>query len=318
MNRKRIVFNLLLFAGLVALCSALWLMRAPKPSPPPSVTGLASAAITDITVNTPDDVIALARDRDGARWRLSAPVRARVDANRVAALLAFADAVPERRMARDAVAETVSGMDDPSLVLRFNDQAPIAIGAEGPRPGTRYVRTAHALLLVAVGELADQPLGWTHWLAPGLIGRDEQLTRLILPRLTLIRSGTGGWQVAPADVDRGADYAQATIDAWHHSRALGVEPMDASRERIARITLNFADRPARYLDLIERRPELILRDADLGVDYHLAAVQAGPLLDMDHPDLLRQGRATDLAPSAIPLTPGGGAGPTETHPPADN
>ncbi|GAB3674909.1 DUF4340 domain-containing protein [Salinisphaera aquimarina] len=311
--RKRIIFNVVLILGVVALGAALWFTR---PGPPPAretVSALAPGEISHIEVHTRDNVIELARDEDNGRWRMIEPAQARADATRIAALLELAARTPEHRYARDAVAADKTGVDDADLTLRFNDEAPIAIGHEGPSPGTRYVRTAHALLLVKSGHLEEQPLGWTRWIAPGLLAADARLTRLTLPRATLTRSDNGGWQVVPANADRGADYAQATIDAWHYSRALAVEPLDASRERIARVTLQFADEPARHLDVIARAPELVLRDAALGVDYHMAANQAGPLLDMQHPDILRQSRGNDLQPSAIPLTDPG----ANTEPPAE-
>ena len=145
-------------------------------------------------------------------------------------------------------------------------------------------------------------------LVAGLARDDAALERLTLPRLTLARSDTGGWQVEPKSADRGADYAQATIDAWRHSRVLSLEPVDASRERIARVTLRYGDDHERRLDVIEREPELILRDAERGIDYHFAPHLATPLLDMQHPDTLGAGRVRSLQPSAIPLNPTGEKG----------
>jgi len=302
MNRRRIIFLGVLIMALAGLSAALWWTRPPVPEAPDAVSSIAPPQIHHITVQTRDNVIELDRSTETNQWRLSAPADARADADRVAALLDLAALIPQRRLAADAVDDTDTGLDDPGLVLRFNDEAPIAVGGTGPAPDTRYVRTAHALLVVAAGHLEDQPLGWTHWLAPNLIADDAVLRRITLPRITLTRNDTGGWQVAPVGEDRGADYAQATVDAWHYSRALAIEPVDASRARMARITLVFAGDQKRQLDLIARSPELILRDNDLGVDYILAANQAGPLLDMRHPDLLRQSRGADLQPSAIPLT----------------
>jgi len=306
MTRSRIVFIAVLVACLIGLGAALWLTRTPEPAAPAAVSSVPASAIEHITVHTRSEVIELARANHADRWQLTVPAHARADSDRVSALLELAARVPQRRLALDAVDDATTGLDNPELVLRFNDEAPIAIGGEGPLPDTRYVRTAHALLVVAPGHLQNLPLGWTHWVAPSPIAPDANLARITLPRLTLTRSDTGGWQVVPAGADRGADYAQATVNAWLHSRALAVEPADASRARQARITLVFADEHKRQLDMIARAPELVLRDNDLGVDYIFAASQAGPLVDMHHPDLLRRSRADDLRPSAIPLAPGGG------------
>lgn len=304
-THRRLAFIGVLMAALIAFGGALWLTRAPKTIAPAAVSSIPVPRIHHVTIQTRDAVVELARpgdgDVNGGQWQLETPVSARADADRVSTLLQLAARIPQRRLAPDAVDDATTGLDDPALVVRFNDEAPIAIGGEGPLPGTRYVRTAHALLVVSARTLGDLPPGWTHWLSPSPIAADAALGRITLPRLTLTRSDNGGWQVAPIDADRGADYAQATVDAWHQSRAFAVEPADASRARESRITLVFVDGHKQQLDVIARSPELILRNTDLGVDYILAASRAGPLLDMHHPDLLRQSRADHLRASAIPL-----------------
>jgi hypothetical protein len=301
MNHKRLIFNAVLVAGVIALGLALWLTRSPVPTPPQNVSELAAGAIQRIELHLPNAVVELERPSGNAPWYMRAPVAARTDTAPIQTLMALATAVPSQRYERGEIDDDTTGLDDPALVVRFNDRAPIAIGNEGPKPGSRYVATAHALLLVDAERLNRLPMTWRGWVAPTLLGDHAELEQLTLPRLTLSRSKTGGWQVAPSNADHGADYAQATIDAWRHSRALSLEPVDAGRQRIARVTLRFANKPTRRLDVIEREPELVLRDEELGIDYHFAPNLAAPLLDMQHPDTLGAGRERSLQPSAIPL-----------------
>lgn len=305
MTGKRLALLAILAIGVITMALILWFTRTPAPPAPQSVSAIAPQAIDRVEVHLPEAVIQLERTGkshdEPASWQMSAPIHARVDAAPLQTLLSLAAAVPRRRYARDAIADDVTGLDDPAIVVRFNDHAPIAVGNAGPAPGSRYVATAHALLLVDARALARLPADWRDWVAPTLLGPEHDLVRLILPRLTLSRSDTGGWQVAPKNADRGADYAQATIDAWHQSRALGLEPVDAGRQRIARVTLRFADDSTHRIDVIAREPELILRDAERGIDYYFAANLAAPLLDMQHPDALGAARDSSLAPSAIPL-----------------
>ncbi|MES1940842.1 hypothetical protein T5B8_11387 [Salinisphaera sp. T5B8] len=312
MNRKRLIFNSALILGIAVLGLTLWLLRKPTPAPPETVSALPAAAITAIEVHLPDAIVQLERRGAGHSWQMREPIAAPADTAPLEAMLALADATPTQRYERGAIDDKTTGLDEPALVVRFNGQAPIAVGNEGPTPASRYVATPHALLLVEAERLARLPANWRNWVSPTLLADDADLSELILPRLTLTRSDTGGWQVAPAKADLGADYAQATIDAWRHSRALSLEPVDASRARIARVTLRYGDDRIRHLDVIEREPELILRDAGRGIDYHFAAHLAAPLLDMQHPDTLGAGRARSLQPSAIPLTPAddGAAGTT--------
>lgn len=303
--RRRLIFNLLLVFGVIALATALWLTRRPPTPEPAPVSTVAAAEIRRIEVHHADEVIVLARGEGG--WRLREPVAARADTARVSALLALARSTAIRRYARDAIESRTAGLDPPRLTLRFNDEAPIALGGPGPARGSRYVRTAHALLLVAAtkleNDLLGEPLSWPHWLAPGLLADHERLQRLTVPNATLARSEGGGWRVEPASADRGAGQARATIEAWRHARARTIRTADRSKARSARVTLRFAHGPLRHLDVIAREPELILRDAELGVDYHLSANHAGPLIDMLHPAAIEPRRGRALQPSAISLVP---------------
>lgn len=310
MTRKRLIFNVVLILGIVVLGLTLWLVRAPEPAPTPpqTVSALAPGSVTAMEVHLPNAVVELDRSRPAATWQLRQPIAAPADDVPVEALLALAEATPTQRYERGAIDDETTGLDDPALVVRFNGQAPILVGNEGPTPASRYVATPHALLLVQAEQLARLPTTWRNWVSPTLITDNADLAQLTLPRLTLTRGETGGWQVKPSSADRGADYAQATIDAWRHSRVLSLEPVDASRERIARVTLRYGDDHERRLDVIEREPELILRDAERGIDYHFAPHLATPLLDMQHPDTLGAGRVRSLQPSAIPLNPTGEKG----------
>lgn len=314
MNRRFAVVAILAL-GVGALALVLWFTRTPAPPAPQPVSDVPAREIERVEVHLPEAIVQL--DRPAGKndspmpWRMDAPIDTRVDVEPLQTLLALADTVPRQRYARDAIADEVTGLDDPAVVVRFNGGAPIAVGNEGPAPGSRYVATAHALLLVDARALARLPAAWRDWVAPTLIAPAPDLVHLTLPRLTLKRSDNGSWQVAPKHADRGADYAQATVDAWHNSRALGLEPVDAGRGRISRVTLRFADATARTIDVIAREPELILRDAERGIDYYFAANQAAPLLDMQHPDALADARYHSLAPSAIPLVDPGDEEPAD-------
>lgn len=306
MSRKRVVFLAILLTAIVGLSLALWLTREPAPGAPQTVSDIAPQAIDRVELHLPAAVVQIQRtagksNTASSRWRLSAPIDARAALEPLQTLLALAVAVPRQRYDLGAIADDVTGLDDPALVLRLNNGAPIAIGNEGPTPGSRYIATAHALLLVDAGGLSRLPTKWRGWVSPTLLGANADLVELTLPRLTLTRSETGGWQVAPSSADRGADYARATVEAWRTSRALGLEPVDASRQRLARVTLRFADGRTRHIDVIERARQLILRDAQRDIDYHFSANRAAPLLDMQHPDALGAARDRSLAPSAIPL-----------------
>lgn len=288
MKRRRALLIGLLLLALAALVAALWWSyRAPSgpaSAPPPRISALKPAEIMRIRVRHGSDQIVIQRSGPDAPWHLTAPVDAPVDGPHLQAVLSLLETRARRRYVPGAIDETTTGLESPMLVVQFNARAPINIGGPGPAPGSRYVRTPHDLLLAVLPDLSGLQWRWTHWISPALVPRHRRLKKLVLPHFTLERDGHGGWRAQPAD-RRSAAAVAATAAAWQRARALTVVPADASRRRLARVTLVFAHGPPRHLDIIERGPNLILRDPKLGVDYHLAGNRIAPLLAIKHPGL---------------------------------
>ncbi|MGB7755894.1 MAG: hypothetical protein WBL23_07500 [Salinisphaera sp.] len=288
MTRRRAVAIVILLLALAGLAMALWwsyrMPSGPGTKQPPRITTLAPAKVTRIRIRHGSDLIVIQRDGPRAPWHLTAPVDAPVDAPHLQAVLTLLGKRAQRRYAPDAIDETTTGLKSPALVVQFNHQPPIDVGGRGPSRGSRYVSTPHDLLVAALPDLSGLRWGWTHWISPALVPPHRQLKKLVLPRFTLDRGKTGDWQAQPAG-QRSPAAVAATLQAWQRARALTVVPSDASRQRLARITLAFEHGPPRHLDIIERDPNLILRDPALGVDYHLAGNRIGPLLEIRHPGL---------------------------------
>ncbi|MES1954293.1 hypothetical protein SAHY_06913 [Salinisphaera hydrothermalis EPR70] len=287
-RQRRALLIVVLLLALVALGGGLWWSYRTPPSPPsashPPVSPLAAADVTRIRVRHGSDLVMIQRKNPQAPWHLTAPVHAPVDPPHLEAMLTLLGKPAERRYAPDAIADTTTGLKSPTLVVQFNQHAPIDIGGRGPSRGSRYVRTPHDLLLANLPDLTGLHWSWTHWISPALVPPHRQLEKLVLPHFTLDRDKQGAWQAQPRG-QRSAAAVAATMQAWQRARALTVVPADESRQRLARVTLVFRHGPPRHLDIIERDPNLILRDPALDVDYHLAGNRIGPLLEIRHPGL---------------------------------
>lgn len=294
-RRRALVIGLLLLA-LIGLTIALWWSYRAPPGPgtakPPRISELAPAEVTRIRVRHEAEQIVIQRNTPDAPWHLTAPVEAPIDGPHLKAILSLLDQRARRRYAPGAIDTATTGLKAPTLVVQFNQQAPIDIGARGPSQGSRYVRTPHALLLAALPALAGLQWSWPHWISPALVPAHCHLKKLVLPHFTLARDPNGdqnghkngNWHAQPTGQRSNAAVA-ATLRAWRHARALTVVPADQSRQRVARITLLFEHGAPRHLDIIERNPNLILRDPARGVDYHLAGNRVPPLLELRHPGL---------------------------------
>lgn len=285
MRGSRWWLNALLALIVLGLGAALWLSRQTSTPPaPPAVSDIAPHDIQRISVRHANNRVTLKRDGAERPWRLVAPEKARPDPVHIASLMTLAKAHASRDYALGAIPDAKTGLSQQAIVVRFNRAGPIRLGGPGPTPGTRYVATSHRLLLVSLPDIGSLDDGWTHWLDPALLAQNKDLRRIVLPHFTLDHDDRGDWQVHPGE-KRSNAAARTTIAAWHRAKALAVVPADHGRQRLARITFDFADAPARHLDIIERHPNLVLRDPRLGVDYHLAGNRVAPLLDLIHPGL---------------------------------
>lgn len=285
MRRSRGWLNALLALIVIGLGIALWLsQRSSGPPAPIPVSHIARADIQRISVRHANNQVTLKRAAPDQAWRLVAPRKARPDPAHIDSLMTLAGAQASRDYALGSIPDARTGLGQQAVVIRFNQAAPIRLGGPGPTPGTRYVATPHRLLLVSLPDIGSLDDAWTHWLNRALVADDKPLTRVVLPHFTLTHDDRGDWQVRPGD-RRSNAAARTTISAWRRAKALAVVPADHARQRLARITFDFADAPARHLDIIERQPNLILRDPRLGVDYHLAGNRVAPLLDLTHPGL---------------------------------
>ena len=287
---RRALINLVL-AGLVTVLAAglwLWPGKTPPQPPNPPLVARAPGAIQHIQIEAHGRGLQLMRDKR-CGWRLTEPAAACADTARVAAVLDLAAKRAERRFAADTIAAAVTGLDRPALTIRFGRGPRICVGGAGPTPGSRYLRVGADVLLVNAPRLTGLARGWSHWIDPALVARGRRLITLILPSYRLQRQADGGWRITPENTARRAADARATIAAWQNIRALAVVPANVKRAPIGNIELKFAHAGPRRLELIERDPNLILRDPALGVDYHLAGNRVAPLLDLRHPQAIERG-----------------------------
>lgn len=277
--------NLALAAVAAVLGGLLWFSQPQPPATPEPLLDIARADIRHIEIHTGGGVQPIVLEREQGQWRLSSPVTARANENRIDTLLAMARITPQRRLPAGAIKAGETGLDQPLATIRFNNGPALSIGAYAPlktQHSTRYVRAGDTVALAPVPNAGLLDLSWPQWISPRLLAGDAELVSLRLPQATLSRADTGGWQVSPADQDRGADAAQFTVDAWHHAAALTISQAQ-DKPAQANVRLTFADGHARSFEVLARDPQLILRDPRLGIAYRLNPALAPALLDMRHP-----------------------------------
>src|SRR5699024_4438993 len=110
--------------------------------------------------------------RKQGQWRLTSPVAARANENRVDTLLSMARITPQRRFSAGAIEVSETGLDQPLATVQFNDQPILAIGAYAPlktRHNTRYVRAGDTVALAPVPNAGLLDLAWPQWVSTRLL-----------------------------------------------------------------------------------------------------------------------------------------------------
>lgn len=149
MSKKTLV---LLGIAVVLLALAYVLMQRPgersiSPSESTSVVQIDSAGVDKITIQSPTFSLVMARQ--GAEWRIEAPVAARANQEAVAALLAEANAASISAMVSDKIEKhSLFQVDSTGVVIRLFkkgvESAGLVIGKPGPSYGDVYARSVRS------------------------------------------------------------------------------------------------------------------------------------------------------------------------------
>lgn len=278
--RGRIAFNVALALVILGLGVLLWLDADTAKTAAP-ITALKPEKIKNIEIHFPN-AATLKLVRSDGHWRITAPVKARAETSEIKPILRVATAVPTRSYPASEMNLAEIGLDKPKQILHLNG-VEIALGGSEPLHHNRYAKVKDKVYLIENPIKSAIDSDYTDLVALAVLPENSKITRLQTPKFTLTPTDKGGWQVSPKSEDKGADDAQWTIDAWQDVQALWIKPADTKQKSQGDINVQTADGTTHKLQLIARKPQLVLRDPAVGVDYHVSANQAAPLIDMKHP-----------------------------------
>lgn len=302
--RHRLLLNLILACLITALGLAMWLYHA-EPSQPQPITSLRAQAITHITLAFPKaESIELTRTEQG--WRLRAPVEARARAQAIQQILGLVARLPRHRLPPTNTDAGKLGLDPPLVRVTFDTAksggVTVALGRGNPVHDQRYARVDGTVYLIASPDMRLFNADYSDLVARRLLPEDISIQRLTLPGATLIPKDDGnrrnGWMVASKQDTVGPLAADKTVALWRRTHALFVSLPRPAAPAQGRVTIETAQHGRLVIEILARRPQLLLRRPASGVIYHLASNLVAPLLEMQHP----QSRALKDQ-TAIPLYP---------------
>jgi len=272
--------NLALAVALAALV-ALAIYR-PGLAPPPALPPLTTVDARDVhrieIARPKQETIVL--ERTGTEWRLRAPLAARASRFRIENLLRVAAAPSEWRAPASGEELARYGLARPQAIVRLDGQE-LRFGALHPLKAQLYVLVGDTMHLIAASFFHSAATRLEDFLDSAPLESGADLQAIALPDLALERTAKG-WRLTPTKPGVSSDRIQRLVEEWKHARALSVTRA-GNRPATARVRLRLAQRadaPARTLDLaiVAREPELVLRRADEGLEYHFPAEAATRLL----------------------------------------
>lgn len=266
------VVLLLLVAGLATLAYLRPGTEAPADMP---LIGLDPAQVQSIRIDNARGRIELVRSDGG--WRLREP-DLRADAFQTGILLDLLQARSERRYPLAEIDPADIGLDPPRAALHY-DNTEIRLGNTEPLQDLRYVQYGDQVHLIQDRVPNLLTASATDLVSRRLLPEDAELEQLVLPEFTLMRTGTGGWDISPARPGVSADELQQLVDAWRSARALWVrEDSGGNTRNEVEVTLAGGER-IRF-GIRRSESDFVLVRQDLGLEYHLGTQQAGGLLEL--------------------------------------
>ncbi|MGI9303970.1 MAG: DUF4340 domain-containing protein [Gammaproteobacteria bacterium] len=270
---SRARLNLALLITLGGLALIIYLL--PEKNSQIALTTLDPEKIADMGVQRAGQTpIRLRLGRDG--WRVTRPFDAPANIARIGTLLKLAGKTSHQRYAVDDLDLSQYGIDPDSTRILLNGET-IVIGNVNPVTRQRYAQ-AGGLLHVITDDIID--LGAADagsFVTLKLLPEDAKIETLSLPALQLERQDDSNWKVSSAESEPEGDSVENLVSAWQNARAVWAEQMEAG-SAAQEIAITLAGGEELRFEIVTEQPELVLRQVDLNVAYHLVAEDAVVLL----------------------------------------
>lgn len=246
-----------------------------------SLTSLATADVSRIRIERAVTEDVAFEKRDGTWW-MTEPVQAQANELRIEGVLRIAEANSQRSYPASQVDLTKVGLDQPEILLFFDDATPIAFGDTEPLSQARYVRFGETVHLIEDTGYYHVIGAYTTFLDGSLLPDNATIEGLSLPGLKLSRV-EGHWSAEPVPPRFSVDQVNALADEWRHAQAVDVRRFNGGKPQ-GEILVALKDRPEPIrFGILSRAPELVLARVDLGLQYHLPADASDRLMKLPDP-----------------------------------
>jgi hypothetical protein len=270
--RSRLFLNLML---LVLVAGLGWFFYARPKSAEQNefrLSDLQAPAVKKIIIaKTADSPYTV--ERHDNRWFVTAPVKARADANLISQLLSLLTVSAKQRLAATDLARF--DLLQPWAKLTFDNQE-ISFGAQNPLTREQYVATEGYVYLIPSQYASTMSLPGSYFLSHSLLTESETPVGFELPGLTLTRKD-GKWESVPANKKFSQDRLNSFADEWKHAYSMSSRSASSLKGPSLRIRLDNSS--ALNFRILQQEPDVILLREDEMIAYQFPSEMGVRLID---------------------------------------
>lgn len=280
---KRAWLNLVLLAVILGLAAIVYFEPGIERPVIKPLTNIDTSAVTELQISIPDQEPVILQ-RDGQRWRLTAPKQILANPVRVQRILGLLAVGSEQQYAASALDLSKYGLATPKAKLRVAGQE-LAFGDVDPLNSRRYVLIGQTLHLVDQNDIAVLTGGWPSLVDLKLLPEASELAAIEITGLGKFERGKDGWKYGSPGKAKAP--AQTIIDelvrAWREAQAMeiAINETEAAGEQAV---LTLVDGSELRFDINRFADQVVLGRADLEIEYHLSSGQAQQLLELKRPE----------------------------------
>jgi hypothetical protein len=276
--KYKVLINLALIAGLVALSLLAYFKPWQEKTPAIQLSTLKRDDVTRITVE-PRGAAPIKLEKREQAWRLVAPFEAQADGPPVDRLLDVVNANAKQKLANPNLAQF--DLETPPIRVSLNDQV-FSFGRVNDITYEQYVSTANGVYLVPPLYGYNIPTDATKLLSRRILDQGEIPVAFDFGRYRIVRDDKGTWTIAGVaalqDKPLSQDDFNRWADEWQHTSALAVEPDKGSHAR-EQLNVRFKNGKAVSMAIVQKTPDFQLVRNDNRMRYHFGIDVGQRLLD---------------------------------------
>jgi hypothetical protein len=277
--KSRWILNLALVALIGALAAVAYFKPSEKQTGAP-LMDVSADAVQRIRIEK-NGAAPIVLEKNGDRWQLSQPVRARANEFNITSLLRLTKATSSFQASADAATLATYGLDKPALRLWLNGEE-FLVGSIHPMRQQHYLRYRDTIHLVDSHVLSTAWFNYASLIDTQLLDTAHKLTAVRTPNVRLSLKD-GVWRREPHDPKISVDSLNDFVAHWQNAQALAVEKLsNAAPIGFVELVVDIGGKATSLkMDILAYKPEFVLARRNEGLEYHFPETTGKRLLSLD-------------------------------------